>query len=170
MNIPKIIKNRQSIRSYKKKPVSKKLAMKIIRAGAMAPSGKNGQPWRFALIDDPKYIKLISELSIYKSWMQTAPCMIAVFLDKGSSYHYVKDVQSIGACIQNMLLTACSFKLGACWIGEIYKDGGRIKELLGIQEEDLEFMAALTVGYSLKKEKRPAKLPLNDLLLPKEKP
>ena len=169
MKIPKIIRSRQSIRSYKKKRVSKKLAMEIIRAGAMAPSGKNGQPWRFVLIDRPKDIKLISELSIYRHWMQTAPCIIAVFLDKGSSYHYVKDVQGIGACIQNMLLTAHAFGLGACWIGEIYKDGRRIKELLGIQEEELEFMAAVTIGYGLKKEKRAAKLPLENLLLLKEK-
>lgn len=41
------IKNRRSIRKYKNKEVPKELLEEIIRAGMLAPSSKNRQPWKF---------------------------------------------------------------------------------------------------------------------------
>lgn len=41
------IQKRRSIRKYKPEPVSKELLEEIMRAGMLAPSSKNRQPWRF---------------------------------------------------------------------------------------------------------------------------
>ena len=43
------IVNRRSIRSYRPKPVSKEDIETILQAGALAPSSKNRQPWRFTV-------------------------------------------------------------------------------------------------------------------------
>lgn len=42
-----IISKRRSIRKYKPKAVSKSLIYEILKAGTLAPSSKNRQPWKF---------------------------------------------------------------------------------------------------------------------------
>lgn len=43
------IVNRRSIRAYQSKPVMKEDIEAILQAGALAPSSKNRQPWRFTV-------------------------------------------------------------------------------------------------------------------------
>ncbi len=54
MNVAEAIKRRRSIRKYLDKPVSVESIRKIIEAGTYAPSGKNGQPWRFTVFTGQK--------------------------------------------------------------------------------------------------------------------
>ena len=41
------IRDRRSIRKYKREPVRKALIDQILQAGILAPSSKNWQPWKF---------------------------------------------------------------------------------------------------------------------------
>ena len=50
-----------------------------------------------------------------------------------------------------MLLTAHELGLGTCWIGEILKNEGKVRELLEVSD-DLQLMAVISVGYSSGKE------------------
>ena len=50
MNVEEAIKGRRSIRKYLDKPVPVESIRRIIEAGTYAPSGKNGQPWRFTVL------------------------------------------------------------------------------------------------------------------------
>ena len=43
------IEKRRSIRKYKETPVSRELLEEILRAGMLAPSSKNRQPWKFVV-------------------------------------------------------------------------------------------------------------------------
>lgn len=147
------ILNRRSIRGYTSKEVSKDDIIKLLTAANWAPSGNNMQPWRFSIVmDNKELIKKLSSLTVYHSWVETAPCLISVFLDtkvlndKIPSI-YLKHAQSIGAAIQNMLLTAQDLGLGTCWIGEILKNEEKVKELLQVPN-DLQLMAVISVGYS----------------------
>jgi nitroreductase len=45
-----LIKTRRSIRRYQEKDVPDELLEKIMEAGRWAPSGDNGQPWRFIVL------------------------------------------------------------------------------------------------------------------------
>ncbi len=150
------IVNRRSVRSYTSKKVSSSDITKILTAAGWAPSGNNLQSWRFSVvIDDEDLLKKLSSLTVYHSWVQTAPCLIAVFLDTKVvdpkiQGIYLKHIQAIGAAIQNMLLAAHELGLGSCWIGEILKNENQVKELLGATN-DLELMAVISVGYSSKK-------------------
>ena len=147
MDTLECIKTRRSIRSYTDQIIDSGLIDKLIDSAIWAPSGKNGQPWKFCIITDKDKINIISDLSIYGKWMRTAPCFIVVLLDKNKSYDYLKDAQSCGAAIQNILLTAHSLGLGTCWIGEILKMGEKIKNILDIHNDQVELMAAITIGY-----------------------
>ena len=93
-------------------------------------------------------IQEISQTVIYSRWLRRAPCCIAVFLDKEKSYDYVKDVQSCGAVMQNMLLAVHGLGLGSCWIGEVVNQQEKILNLLGVSSENVELMGIISIGYS----------------------
>jgi len=140
------IKARRSVRQFKKEPVSDDLLNQILESGLWAPSGKNNQPWRFAVIRDLKLKESLSSLTHYHSIIKNASVCIAVFLDHSRVYDRTKDVLAVGASIQNMLLTIHSMGLGGVWLGEILKNKERVGELLGAGTE-LELMAVIALGY-----------------------
>ena len=143
-----LIKSRRSIRSYLLKEVSQEDVMQLLEAAIWAPSGKNIQPWKFAVIMDEKELKQkVSALTIYRRWVEKAPCLIIVFLDKNKSYDITKDIQAVGAAIQNILLTAHELGLGTCWIGEILRNEAELKKILKVPDH-LELMAIITVGHT----------------------
>ncbi len=150
MDVLDAIKNRQSVRSYLDTPLADDEMHTILEAAIWAPSGKNGQPWKFKVVTDKQMIRDIAELSIYRDWMKEAPCFILVYLDRACSYHYLKDVQSCGAAIQNMMLAAYGLGLGSCWIGEILPHAGKIMRITDETNANLEFMGMITVGYARK--------------------
>ena len=67
-------------------------------------------------------------------------------LDVESSYHRDKDLQGVGAALQNMLLAAYALELGAVWLGEILKNGEQVIELLNLPAR-YELMAVLALGF-----------------------
>jgi nitroreductase len=146
-----IIRTRRSIRKFTEDPVPDDVIDRIIEAGTWAPSGRNNQPWKFAVIKDGELKKQISELTHYFRIVLSAKVLIAVFLDNSASYDRTKDAQAIGACIQNMLLHIHSIGLGAVWLGEILKNKDRVLELAGGTDE-LELMAVIALGHPAEKK------------------
>jgi nitroreductase len=145
-SIIEVIKGRRSVRQFKKDPVPDDLINRIMESGLWAPSGKNNQPWKFAVIRDSTLKKSLASFSHYGSVILNAPVCIAVFLDHSRVYDRTKDVQAVGASIQNMLLTVHSMGLGGVWLGEILKNKEEVGDVLGAGK-DLELMAVLALGY-----------------------
>lgn len=167
MNALEQIHNRRSVRAYKQAEVSQEQLKTILEAGIAAPSGKNGQPWRFVVVQKDKVLlKKLAAETVYFASVSQADCLIFVFLDKPESYHYLKDVQAIGACIENMLLAADALGLGACWNGEILRNSDRVKKILSIDKR-YDFMAMIVVGYPDVGHDmlRPKKKPLSEVML-----
>ncbi len=164
MDILELIKSRRSIRKYAGLPVDASLVEKILEAGRWAPSGLNNQPWRFAVITEPALRDRISVMTRYSQIVKNAPVLIAVFLNAADSYHRVKDIQGIGACMQNMLLEAHSLGLGAVWLGEIIKADKEIKEVLGLSS-DLELMAVIAIGHPDEKPRQTKRKAIDQLLV-----
>ena len=164
VDIIEIIKNRRSVRKFTAEPVSEELIANILEAGRWAPSGLNNQPWRFAVITDSGLRNEISTLTHYSKIVLGAQVLIAVFLDTGKSYHREKDIQAIGACLQNMLLEINSLGLGAVWLGEIIKSSGQIRGLLGLGRE-LELMAVVALGHPDEKPRSVRRKALTELVI-----
>ncbi|MFY9396771.1 MAG: nitroreductase [Desulfomonilia bacterium] len=141
-----LILSRRSIRRFTPEPVSGEMVEAVLEAGRWAPSGLNNQPWRFAVIRDPKLKDRISRLTRYGSVVRSANVLIAVFFDTVSGYDRTKDLQAIGACIENMLLAAHEQGLGSVWLGEILKSGPEVCSLLNAPDA-YEFMALLALGH-----------------------
>ena len=147
------IYTRRSVRQFTEKRVTRDELVEIIKAGTWAPSGLNNQPWRFVIIHDRDTLNRLAKLTKYSKIIEDAPSCIAVFVDKQAIYNEVKDHQAMGACIQNMLLSAHAMGLGAVWLGEILNNAEKVTALLELSE-DLDLMAVIAIGHPTSKARR----------------
>ena len=162
--IIKAIHERRSVRGFVDAQVSRDLVMAALRAASWAPSGLNNQPWRFAIIWERETKEALAALTRYSATLKSAGVLIAVFLDKETSYDYTKDCLAVGACLQNLLLSLHSFDLGAVWIGEILKNRDRVNEVLKLPER-LELMAVVAVGHPAHRNQQSDRRPIEELIL-----
>lgn len=158
------IYERRSVRHFLDTPVDRKRILEALKAASWAPSGLNNQPWRFALVSDAALKDELGGLTRYASSLRSAALLIAVFMDKESSYDYVKDCQAIGACIQNLLLALHVQGLGATWVGEILKNKEKVVRLLDLPER-LELMAVVVVGEPAHHNQSSHRRPLEELIV-----
>ena len=158
------IKSRRSVRLYNSEPIEIEFINQIIESAIWAPSGKNGQPWKFKIVTEQNIIEEIAKLSANSRWIETAPCLIIVYLDKGCSYHYIKNVQSCGAAIQNMLLTAHAIGIGSCWIGDLLEKGDAINKLFEV-DDSLELMGVVSFGYGRGRSINVGRKDINEFLI-----
>ena len=164
MELQKAMEERRSIRKYKDIPVTDEQITEIIKAGMLAPSAKNGQPWRFQVIrgeDVDRVCTAMEELGAQNpdandlrytaSVMRSAPAVILVFMprrieriaERAPWQYLVPDLTSVGACFQNMSLKAHDMGLGSLWVGHVLYADSYLREHFG---KDI-IAGALVVGY-----------------------
>jgi len=79
-----LIENRQSIREYLDKPILKDDLKKILKAGYLAPSWMNSQPWKFILVQKQQTKDLLCELASFMPHVKQAPAVIVCVADKNA--------------------------------------------------------------------------------------
>lgn len=116
--VSEVIHSRKSVRKYIDKPVSDKDIGKLLRAAMAAPSGKNLQPWFFYVIRDRGILKKLSEELPTAAMLGDVHLAIIICGDiaKADTTSYINYwVMDCSAASENILLTAESLGLGACW-------------------------------------------------------
>jgi len=98
------VRGRKSVRNFIFSKVYKDTILEILEFGRWAPSGMNNQPWRVNVVIHEKVKTMLKEHTKYGSIIESAYVNLVVFLDKEKSYDRVKDIQGIGAFMQNLLL------------------------------------------------------------------
>jgi nitroreductase len=171
MNALEAIAGRRSIRKFQDKPLPDEIVRQILEAGTLAPSGKNGQPWRFYVVREDKRAEMVrvmregmahaQEAGVPPGgaeWtariMERAPVTVFVFnenahyaelpQDIGDMLGILVAVQSIGAAIQNMLLAALELGVGSLWICDVFY---AYEELCAWLGETHQMIAAVSFGY-----------------------
>lgn len=166
MKVPVLeaIYKRRSIREYTEQKIAIEKLHEIVKAGIWAPSGLNNQPWRFVIIQDPGVKEKLARQTHYAHIIRDANALIAVYLSKDNMYDAVKDHQSAGACIQNMLLAAEALDLGAVWLGQILKNKNEVNNILGLSD-NFDLMAVIALGYPLHHNQKSRRKEISELLL-----
>ena len=146
------IAKRKSVRSFAEKAVEPEKVASLLRAAMRAPSGVNGQPWEFIVVDDSEILTAMMMLSPGGRGLLTAPVAIVV-LEKEIPFRQEKGLtwlapQDLGACTENILLQAVEEGLGAGWIGvgpgtSGQKTLGKLLEL----PETVKVYSIVTIGY-----------------------
>ncbi|HME55753.1 MAG TPA: nitroreductase [Candidatus Lokiarchaeia archaeon] len=141
------LKTRRSIRKFTSELIPKEKILEILECGRWAPSGINHQPWRVFVITNQETKAALATCTSNGSIIKNASCVFAIFLDTSEEYSYVKNVQSMGAFFENLLLAIHAMGLGGVWLGQIYNQKEQVHEVLGITDTSREFMGAIALGY-----------------------
>ena len=158
-DILNLIKERRSIRQFKKNKIDRESIEKILEAGRFAPSAENNQPWRFFVIEKSENIKKVGELCSYgplNTFVSTAPLLIVIYT---SASHRFVDLDC-GMCAENMMLEAHSLGIGSCFIGAFREK--LLKELLNL-EDKTRIVSVIAFGYPEKVPPLPKRLTLEEL-------
>jgi nitroreductase len=169
---------RRSIRHFKPDKVPTKLVKKIIKAGTMAPSSSNLQPWRFVVIEDEKRREYLKQIAL-KRWNRVMEVLKDREPERFDFYQKQKDREDpvyysapviifvIGpsgvncalAC-ENMMLAAHSLGIGSCYVGwgGLVADDPETVKLLELKEKEKVY-GPILIGYP---DKQPEPTPRDE--------
>ena len=175
-----VINRRRSWRSYDERQVPKELVQQCIDAANEAPSGMNGQPWRFVVIQEASMRRRLFDAA-YPKWRKLYERLMSnpetavdaekygrmedpVFY-KAPTVIYVIGTRAIDCALacENMMIAAESLNLANCYIvfGSMIKDDPEVMKTLNLGEKE-EIYGPILLGYPKGKpeipEKKPAKI------------
>jgi nitroreductase len=130
MDVLTVIKERRSVRKYKKADIPAEDIEKILEAAMFAPSARNSRPWEFTAVRNRDVLNKLSEVHPYWKMASQASCCIVVYALTDLSEYWQQDC---GAAIQNILLSAAGLGYGTCWCG-VYphqKNVDAVNEIVG---------------------------------------
>ncbi|MCD6171093.1 MAG: nitroreductase family protein [Thermoplasmata archaeon] len=189
MELEEAINKRQSIRFYQKKRIGNKKIEELVKAAIRAPNANGLENWFFVIYNSNEAREKIQELLIhshidyyreigisnekmdklekkFKEGMYSAPCYVAVFIDKNSKV--LKDkkyeelemhwaIESAAMAIENLMLKAVELGLGTCYIGvaNFTYFENEIKKMAGLGK-NYQLVGLISIGYP-KKERKPRK-------------
>jgi nitroreductase len=162
MDIVECIKTRRSIRKFLPKTVPEDYINKILDSARYAPFGgppkKDCQVWDFIIIRNPEIKEKLALEFQDRQFIKTAPVIIAVCADKTKDAKYKDWEISASLSIENILLSANSLGLGACYVDTFIRhedhknDKIKLREILEIPEH-IELIAIIPIGYPDPSEK-----------------
>lgn len=114
------IKTRRSVRAFSDRPIEKELLLEIADCARYAPSGMNGQPWNFCVVQKPELIAGLAacvgkELDRPGYDFYGPNALIIVSCDRNSRF----ELQDGSCALQNIFLAAASLGIGSVWINQL---------------------------------------------------
>ncbi|MDO5537097.1 MAG: nitroreductase family protein [Desulfovibrionaceae bacterium] len=110
------LETRRSIRSFLPDPISEADIAKMIKAGSLAPSAMNKQPWHFVVVTDRAVLDELSVRHPHCRFADEAPLAIVV---AGEPDSVTGDfwIQDCSAATENILLAARALGIASVWCG-----------------------------------------------------
>ena len=168
MDLIDAVRTRRSIRKYQDKPVPWDNIVTILQSAKYAPFAGNILNSKFVVIKSDSKRQAIAEACFQQYWMEIAPIHIIVVgePEKAERFYGTRGsrlytIQGAAAAIQNMLLTAHSLGLGACWVGAF--DEEEIRRITNLPEH-VNVQAIITIGYADEKPPMPPKYRIEHIM------
>jgi nitroreductase len=144
MDALEALTTRRSVRRYLPDSIPVETIEKIVNAGRLAPTARNGQPWEFVVVTDPARRAQIAAITEYGKFIAEAPLCVVV-LSRQTRYF----LEDGSAATANILNAARALGLGSCWIaGDKKPYAGRIVELIGAPA-DMLLISLIAIGSPL---------------------
>ena len=141
MNVFDAVRTLLAVRSYQDKPVPEESLRRILEAGRLTGSSRNGQPWHFIVVQNHEVLRQLGSLLRSGTYIAQAP--LAIVVATSNSIYATSDASR---AIQSMMLTAWMDGIGSNWVGFGGDNLKPIKSLLGIPAE-VDIFAVLPFGY-----------------------
>ncbi len=149
MDFYKVVKNRVSTREYKSDAITNEILDRVLDAARLAPSGKNGQPWRFIVVKNIETRKKLVGACRGQRFIQEAPVTIVACGYESRAYKKMGGYWNslpvdIGISLEHLMLAAEVEGLGTCWIGAFNEE--EVRNLLDVPKE-VKIVALTPIGY-----------------------
>ncbi len=128
-----------AVRAYRDTPVPRDVVRRIVEAGRLTGSSKNGQPWHFIVVEDREMLVRLGAAARSGTYVAQAPLAVVIAVE--NTRFALSDASR---AIQSMILTAWAEGIGSNWVG--FAGMTDVKPLLGIPA-DLDVVAILPFGY-----------------------
>ena len=160
MNLREVFEKRKSIRKFTGEPIKEDQIKLIMEAAQIAPSASNKQPYKFIVIKNDEFKKVLRKKAVAQRFIEKAAVIfVALGNKKESDYWYKVD---IGIAVQHMALQAAELGLGSCWVGAIKND--EVRELLKVPN-NWAIVALLVVGVPAQDPPARARKSLDELFV-----
>jgi nitroreductase len=159
MDALEAIRQRCSVRQFRREPVAREVLEQLVDCGRLAPTAMAKEPWEFVVVTSEETRRNIAGATDYGKFIADAPACIAVFCR--DTKYYLEDGC---AAVQNILVAAAALGLGACWVaGDKKSYAGEVRRVLRAPE-DCNLVALLPIGYPAEEMVPRKKRPLGDVL------
>ena len=139
MDVFEAVRTVLAVRAYQDRPVSADVVRRIVEAGWLTASSKNGQPWHFIVVENKETLRTLG--GIARSGPYTAQAAFAVVVAIERTRFAVSDASR---AIQSMILTGWAEGIGSNWVG--FQGLTEVKALLGIPDA-VVVLAIVPFGY-----------------------
>ncbi len=158
MDFAELVKARQSVRSYRNRPVEPEKLHAIVEAFRLAPSASNSQPWTLVIVDEPALRDKVARATFssavsFNRFALEAPVIAVLTIEKPKAITQIggwlkeRDFSliDIGIAAEHFCLQAADLGLGTCMLG--WFDEKAIQRLLGIPRST-RVALLITLGYA----------------------
>jgi len=164
MDLFSAIEARHSYRgAFVDEPVPREDLRRMVEAGLLAPSGKNGQTTSFVIVDDPAALERLRPIHPMAA-VQTARAAIVCAIDRDPpplvrGMHF--QIEDCAAAVENILLAVTALGYATVWIDGALRAEGRaelIADAVGLPSDKV-VRVLLPVGRPAEAANRPEKRP-----------
>ena len=169
MELSKALRERRSIRKFKSDPVSREILEQLLETVLWAPSGRNTQTWKFAVLTgkkkdeflrlseptiahiDPELRELFSDKmrlfihGYFRNFGGAPAIIVVVTKDSEKPEVAAANLQSAAAAMYNLLLLAHEAGVGTCWMTGHMAVEQEVMELIGC--EGCRLVGVTPIGY-----------------------
>lgn len=147
MKFLELVKDRYSVRSFKKDAIEGEKLDAIIEAGRVAPTACNNQPQKIYIVKSEEKLNALSGVCRFTFG---APTILVIGYDKERDWKnklmpgYGSGETDAAIVCTHMMLAAWELGIGSCWVGYFNADDvARALEL----PENIVVTAMLPIGY-----------------------
>lgn len=152
MNFLEITQKRRSLRSYDPTPVEPEKLNYVLECARLAPSWKNGQCWRFIVVEDQSLREALADTLTEdnpgrKVLVQAPLAIVLCGVPSESEVWQDKDFMMLdaGLAMEHLILAATEQGLGTCWEGWFSEEKAR--KVLNAPDE-VRVIAITPLGYA----------------------
>lgn len=151
MEVSKAIRERRTIRKFKKAQLPHSLLEELVDGARLAPSAANLQPLKYLVVDEAVLLRKVFPTLRWAAYIAPAgdppphhrpAAYIVVLVDKrirDTNYQW-----DVGAAVQNILLAAREKGMGGCWLLSVERP--RLRKMLQVPQQFL-IDSVVALGY-----------------------
>lgn len=150
MELKEVIDKRESVRSFRDKPVPDEKLRNVLEAARLAPSAVNRQDMKLVVVRDAKKREALAHAANNQRFVGQAPVVIVAVstnpervMSCGVPSHPV----DLAIAVDHITLAAVDEGLGTCWIGAFSQE--QVKNILGIPDK-YKVVTLIPLGFPKK--------------------